>query len=44
MMKFAASVSLAALALAGCATTPPAQMAAHRADARAPPPPLAIIR
>ncbi len=28
MMKFAASVSLAALALAGCATTPPAQMAA----------------
>src|SRR5262245_30721370 len=28
MMKFAASVSLAALALAGCASTPPAQMAA----------------
>ncbi len=28
MKKFAASVSLAALALAGCATTPPAQMAA----------------
>ena len=28
MMKFATSVSLAALALAGCATTPPAQMAA----------------
>ena len=32
MMKFAASVSLAALALAGCATTPPAQMAADCAD------------
>ena len=28
MMKFATSVSLAALALAGCAATPPAQMAA----------------
>jgi peptidyl-dipeptidase A len=28
MMKFAASVSLAALAVAGCASTPPAQMAA----------------
>ena len=28
MMKFAASVSLAALALAGCASTPPAQLAA----------------
>ncbi len=28
MMKFAASVSLVALALAGCASTPPAQMAA----------------
>ena len=28
MMKFAASVSLAALALAGCASTPPAEMAA----------------
>jgi len=28
MTKFAASVSLAALALAGCATTPPAEMAA----------------
>ena len=28
-MKLAASVSLAALALAGCATTPPAQMAAN---------------
>ena len=28
MKRFAASVSLAALALAGCATTPPAQMAA----------------
>jgi peptidyl-dipeptidase A len=28
MMKFAASVSLAALALAGCASTPPAHMAA----------------
>ena len=28
MTKFATSVSLAALALAGCATTPPAQMAA----------------
>jgi peptidyl-dipeptidase A len=28
MMKFATSVSLAALALAGCASTPPAQMAA----------------
>ena len=36
MMKFATSVSLAALALAGCATTPPAQMAAAApADATA---------
>ena len=29
MIKFAASVSLAALTLASCATTPPAQMAAE---------------
>ena len=35
MMKFATSVSLAALALAGCAATPPAQMAAA-APAEAP--------